>query len=213
MTKIELKNVSKTIKGKSVLRNISMTLEKGRVIGFSGVNGSGKTMLMRLIAGLIFPTNGEIIIDGKRLGKEIEFPESIGLLIENPSFLDYYSGFQNLKILSSIRKEVSEEEIRDIIRCVGLDPEDKKIYKKYSLGMKQRLGIAGALLEKPEILILDEPTNALDEDGVGMLKALVAGEKERGALVIVSCHDKEVLQSMTDEIYELREGSLIGKDK
>lgn len=213
MTKIELKNVSKTIKGKSVLRNISMTLEKGRVIGFSGVNGSGKTMLMRLIAGLIFPTNGEIIIDGKKLGKEIEFPESIGLLIENPSFLDYYSGFQNLKILSSIRKEVSEEEIRDIIRCVGLDPEDKKIYKKYSLGMKQRLGIAGALLEKPEILILDEPTNALDEDGVGMLKALVAGEKERGALVIVSCHDKEVLQSMTDEIYELREGSLIGKDK
>lgn len=205
---IKLNNISKNIKGADVLIDISMTLTSGRIIGFRGVNGSGKTMLMRMIAGLIRPTQGTVFIDGKVLGKDLSFPPSVGVLIENPAFLDNYSGFENLRVLSSIRKRVGEEEIKATIRAVGLDPENKKVYKKYSLGMKQRLGIAAAIMEHPDLILLDEPTNALDVDGVAMVQEVVQKEKERGALIILCCHDTEVLNAMADEIYHIQEGKL-----
>ena len=205
---IKLNNISKNIKGTDVLVDISMTLTSGHIIGFRGVNGSGKTMLMRLIAGLIRPTQGTVSIDGKVLGKGISFPPSVGVLIENPAFLDNYSGFENLQVLSSIRKRVGEEEIKATIRAVGLDPEHKKVYKKYSLGMKQLLGIAAAIMEHPDLILLDEPTNALDVDGVAMVQKVVQKEKERGALIILCCHDTEVLNAMADEIYHIQEGKL-----
>lgn len=210
MTTIHVEGVYKKLKGVTVINDISMELTSGRVIGFRGVNGSGKTMLMRLIAGLILPTKGTISIDGKLLGKEITFPRSIGILLENPAFLASYSGFDNLKMLASIRGQIDNEQINQTLRAVGLDQESsRKKYKKYSLGMKQRLGIAGAIMEQPDIVILDEPTNSLDTDGVEQVKHIVRKEKERGALVILACHDTDILGELADDIYYLENGSLI----
>jgi ABC-2 type transport system ATP-binding protein len=210
MMNIKISHVSKTIKNNPVIKDISMELQSGAVYGFKGINGSGKTMLMRLISGLIRPSQGEISMNGKILGKDISFPNSIGVFLENPAFLDAYSGFNNLKLLASIKSVASDEDIRNTLLRVGLDPDSNKKYKKYSLGMKQRLGIAAAIMEKPEIVILDEPTNSLDEDGVDLVKHIVRNEKERGALVIVSCHDEEILKGMSDEVFLLEQGRLIG---
>ncbi len=210
MMNIKISHVSKTIKNNPVIKDISMELQSGAVYGFKGINGSGKTMLMRLISGLIRPTQGEISMNGKILGKDISFPNSIGVFLENPAFLDAYSGFNNLKLLASIKSVASDDDIRNTLLRVGLDPDSNKKYKKYSLGMKQRLGIAAAIMEKPEIVILDEPTNSLDEDGVDLVKHIVRNEKERGALVVVSCHDEEILKGMSDEVFLLEQGRLIG---
>lgn len=206
--KIELDHISKTIKGADVLMEISMVLASGSIVGFRGVNGSGKTMLMRAIAGLIRPTKGTVTIDGKVLGKDISFPPSVGALIENPAFLEGYSGLENLRILASIRNRITDVDIKGTITAVGLDPENKKAYKKYSLGMKQRLGIAAAIMEHPDLILLDEPTNALDVDGVKMVKEVLQKEKRRGALIILCCHDTEILDLMADEIYHIQEGRL-----
>ena len=210
MVNIKISHVSKTIKNNPVIKDISMELQSGAVYGFKGINGSGKTMLMRLISGLIRPSQGEISMNGKILGKDISFPNSIGVFLENPAFLDAYSGFNNLKLLASIKSVASDDDIRNTLLRVGLDPDSNKKYKKYSLGMKQRLGIAAAIMEKPEIVILDEPTNSLDEDGVDLVKHIVRNEKERGALVVVSCHDEEILKGMSDEVFLLEQGRLIG---
>ena len=205
---IILKNVCKNIRKIPILCNISLELHSGIIYGLRGVNGSGKTMLMRLLAGLIRQTSGTISIDGKMLGKDISFPEDIGILIENPAFLDNYTGVENLRLLANIRGKVGEERLTEIINQVGLKPDDKRKYKQYSLGMKQRLGIAGAVLEHPSLLLIDEPTNALDSDGVEMVKQLVLEEKERGALIILACHDFSVLNYLSDEIFLVKEGSL-----
>ena len=210
MMNIKISHVSKIIKNNPVIKDISMELQSGAVYGFKGINGSGKTMLMELISGLIRPSQGEISMNGKILGKDISFPNSIGVFLENPAFLDAYSGFNNLKLLASIKSVASDDDIRNTLLRVGLDPDSNKKYKKYSLGMKQRLGIAAAIMEKPEIVILDEPTNSLDEDGVDLVKHIVRNEKERGALVIVSCHDEEILKGMSDEVFLLEQGRLIG---
>lgn len=210
MMNIKISHVSKTIKNNPVIKDISMELQSGAVYGFKGINGSGKTMLMRLISGLIRPSQGEISMNGKILGKDISFPNSIGVFLENPAFLDAYSGFNNLKLLASIKSVASDDDIRNTLLRVGLDLDSNKKYKKYSLGMKQRLGIAAAIMEKPEIVILDEPTNSLDEDGVDLVKHIVRNEKERGALVVVSCHDEEILKGMSDEVFLLEQGRLIG---
>lgn len=209
MTEISIQNLSKTIKGNAVIQDISMNLKSGVIYGFKGINGSGKTMLMRLICGLIRPTEGEIRINGKTLGKDLSFPESIGVFLENPAFLDSYSGFQNLKILASIKSVATDEDIRATLSRVGLSPNDKKKYRKYSLGMKQRLGIAAAIMEKPDIVILDEPTNSLDADGVMLVKQIMQEEKVRGALVILSCHDGALLEGLSDEIFLLECGHLV----
>ncbi len=208
MSKIVVNEVSKSIYGVPIINSVSMTLVSGNVYGFQGINGSGKTMLMRLICGLIYPTKGEIVIDGKRLGKEITFPQSVGLLLENPAFLDSYTGFENLEMLASIKNIITREEIHDAITSVGLDPLDKRKYKKFSLGMKQRLGIAAAIMEKPDILILDEPTNSLDSSGVSLVKTILAKERERGAIIILACHDLPVLQDVSDEIFLLEQGKI-----
>lgn len=208
MTTIQLTDVVKDIKGKRIIDHVNLHMESGKIAGLKGVNGSGKTMLMRLIAGLITPTSGSILINEKRLGKDITFPESIGILIENPAFLDAYSGFDNLKMLASIQKKITDDDIRETLSLVGLDPHDKKKYRKYSLGMKQRLGIAAAVMEEPDIVILDEPTNALDSDGVAMLKEILKRQKERNALVVISCHDLDTLKELSDEIFLMESGAL-----
>lgn len=208
MSEIVVNEVSKSIYGVPIINSISMKLVSGNVYGFQGINGSGKTMLMRLICGLIYPTKGEIIIDGKRLGKEITFPQSVGLLLENPAFLDSYTGYENLEMLASIKNIITREEIHEAITSVGLDPLDKRKYKKFSLGMKQRLGIAAAIMEKPDILILDEPTNSLDSSGVSLVKTIIAKERERGAIIILACHDLPVLRDVSDEIFLLEQGKI-----
>ncbi|MBE5891714.1 MAG: ATP-binding cassette domain-containing protein [Lachnospiraceae bacterium] len=207
--KIEIQNATKIIKGAVVLDDISLTFESGKIYGFRGKNGSGKTMLMRAIAGLITLTNGKILIDGKQLGKDFSFPESIGVLIENPSFIDSYSGYQNLKALADIKHLIGEEDIRNVISAVGLNPDDKKKYGKYSLGMKQRLGIAAAIMEKPDIILLDEPINALDEKGVEDIRKLLLDLRNGNRIIIVACHDREELNLLSDEIIELADGKVV----
>lgn len=209
--RMEVIEVSKVIRKHTVLDRVSCSMRSGKIYGIQGINGSGKTMLMRVLIGLIHPSSGKVLIDGKELGKELEFPKSIGFLLENPTFLDRYSGYQNLKMLASVKKIISDEEINKVLCLVGLDEEAaKKKYRKYSLGMKQRLGIAAAIMEKPEdIVILDEPTNALDTSGVELVKEIVRGEKKRGALVIISCHDLAILEELSDEIIKLESGKVI----
>ncbi len=209
--RIDIENLTKTIHGVTVLDNISVYFEQGKIYGLSGKNGSGKTMLMRSICGLIKPTSGRILIDGKILGKDFSFPASIGVLIENPSFISKYTGFKNLKMLASIQNKITDDDITDILNAVGLDPSDKRTYRKYSLGMKQRLGIACALMEKPDIILLDEPLNALDESGIPLVKNLLEQAKKRGAVIIISCHDKENLALLSDEILIMSEGKIISK--
>lgn len=209
-TVVRLEDYCKSFKSAEVLKNINLTLESGKVIGLKGKNGSGKTMLMRVISGLILPTSGKVYINDKELGRQISFPPSIGILIENPSFISNYTGFKNLKILASIQNRISDDEIRDAIRKVGLDPDDKRTFKKYSLGMKQRLGIAAAIMERPDIVILDEPINALDEAGAGLIKGLLDELKANGSLIIIACHDTEELNYLSDEIYEIYDGEITG---
>jgi ABC-2 type transport system ATP-binding protein len=206
---IRIENVSKSIKQKMVLEDINLCLMDGKTYGLKGINGSGKTMLMRIISGLIYPTEGKVYIDEKQLGKDISFPKNMGLLLENPSFLDSYTGFDNLKMLASLNDFISDDEIKISLKRVGLDPEDKRKYRKYSLGMKQRLGIAAAIMEKPKILILDEPLNALDTDGVRLFTEIIKEEKERGALIILACHEEEKLREYADVLIAMENGRII----
>lgn len=204
--KIQVQNATKIIKGTVILKNVELELESGKVYGLQGPNGGGKTMLMRLISGLIRPTEGQVIIDGKWLGKDMDFPPSMGLLIENPAFLPGYTGLENLNLLAQLQARADIEQIRRTIADVGLEPDDKRKYRKYSLGMKQRLGIAAAIMEQPELILLDEPTNALDEKGVAQIMRLIRRERARGALIIMACHDAAVLESVSDEIFTVAEG-------
>lgn len=210
---IEIKKLNKKIGRATVLDDIDLTIPNATIVGLQGINGSGKTMLIRSIAGLIKPTKGSVSIDGKTLWKDISFPPSIGALIENPAFLNSYTGFDNLEMLASLKHKISKQEIRAAIVRVGLDPDDKRKYKKYSLGMKQRLGIAAAIMEKPDIVLLDEPTNALDEEGVQTLKDIIIDQKERGAIVIVASHDRIFLESVAEIIYRFENGRLVGSRK
>lgn len=210
---IEVCHYTKEIKGKLVLDDVNCVFEAGVVYGLMGTNGSGKTMLMRAIAGLILPTKGHVSIDGRVLGeKGVSFPESIGVLIENPSFIDSYTGFKNLHLLASIQKKISDDQIRKTLERVGLDPCDKRKYRKYSLGMKQKLGIAAAIMEDPQIVILDEPLNALDEDGVRRVHAIIEEVKQAGHIVIIACHDKAELLSMVDVIYKIENGKIADRE-
>ncbi len=201
---VEIKNVSKKLSSRLVLNNVTCNFEYGKVYGLCGPNGSGKTMLLRAIGGLIVPDSGEILIDGKRLHKDISFPPNTGIVIESMSLLPQYNAFDNLKLLADIRKTASEKDIRNALARVGLK-SDLKV-KKYSLGMKQRLNIAQAIFEKQNIILLDEPTNALDEEGVRLIYKIIREEKERGALVIVATHHEEDLKEMCDVILKVSEG-------
>lgn len=205
---IIVKSATKYIKKALILDDVNIQLTGGKIYGLKGPNGSGKTMLMRLLCGLIRPTSGEVWIDGKKLGKDMDFPESVGLLIENPAFLPNYTGYENLELLAQIRGKIGAEEICQSLMEVGLDPHDPRRYRKYSLGMKQRLGIAAAIMEKPDLLIVDEPTNALDDSGVEQICTILRRERERGALVVIACHDSLLLETLSDEIYKIYEGKV-----
>ncbi len=206
---IKIEHVTKIIKKVTVLDDISLTLKSGVIYGLRGENGSGKTMLMRIISGLILPTTGEIFIDGKKLHKDMDFPESIGMLLENPAFLKEYTGFRNLKMLADLQDTVIDEDIVEALQKVGLAPKDPRKYKKYSLGMKQRLGIAAAIMGNPELIILDEPFNAIDEEGVAQIKQEIIKERDTGKLIIIACHDTASLEELADEVYRISNGRLI----
>ena len=206
---IELTNVSKKIKGVTVLDNVSLRMESGKIYGLKGKNGSGKTMLMRAVSGLIKVT-GTVDIDGKILGKDEMFPPSIGILIENPSFINNYTGFENLKTLASIRERIDDDKIKQTLSDVGLEPDDKRTFRKYSLGMKQRLGLAGALLGRPPILILDEPTNGLDPSGIHEIRNLVKSLPTLyDCTVLISSHMLSEIELMANDIGILNHGRLL----
>lgn len=206
--KIIIKNLTKKIRGTVILDDINLELTGGKVYGVSGKNGCGKTMLMRSICGLIKPTSGEVVINEKVLGKDMSFPESLGALIENPAFLGGYTGFDNLRILADIKGGTSDEQIKESLTKVGLDPDDKRKYRKYSLGMKQKLGIACAIMENPDVVILDEPINAIDEKGVKLIEKVLNELKEQGKIILIACHDKEELELLADEIFYMEEGKM-----
>jgi ABC-2 type transport system ATP-binding protein len=206
---IEIKDYSKQIKGTYVLKDINIRFESGTVYGLKGKNGSGKTMLMRAVSGLIKPTKGYVDINGEILGKDMSFPKSIGVLIENPAFLANCTGIENLRILASIQKKIGDKEIKEAMEAVGLEPDDKRKYRKYSLGMKQKLGIAAAFMEHPDIIILDEPVNAIDEQGVQLVEKILDNEKKRGAVIITACHDSEEMDRLADEVICIENGKIL----
>ncbi|MDE6852152.1 MAG: ATP-binding cassette domain-containing protein [Lachnospiraceae bacterium] len=206
---IKIEGLWKEIKHNVVLKDINLTLEGGRIYGIQGKNGCGKTMLMRSIAGLILPSKGKITINGKVLHKDISIPESIGVLIENPSFMNTYSGYENLRMLARLQKNVSESDIHELIKKVGLEENSRKKFGKYSLGMKQRLGIAAAIMGNPEIILLDEPINAIDGDGVEQITQLILGLKSKDRVILVACHDQAEMQLLADEIITMREGEFV----
>lgn len=204
-----INHVNKTLKDRKVLNDICVTFERGKIYGLRGINGSGKTMLMRMAAGLIFPDSGSVSIDGKQLGKDLSFPEKMGVLIENPAFLNAYTGRSNLELLNSLSEEAHPEDVETALLRVGLDPEDRRKYRKYSLGMKQRLGIAAAIMGQPDLLLLDEPINALDEGGIDLFEQIIQQEKDRGAMILVTCHDDERLRRWSDVIVEVVDGRIV----
>lgn len=211
MIEINIKSLCKSIKGITILDNISMNMSSGKIYGIKGKNGSGKTMLMRAISGLIIPDSGKIVINKKILHKDISFPDSIGILIETPSFLPQYTGYKNLKLLAGLSGTISENDIDLALKRVGLDPNDKRAYKKYSLGMKQKLGIAYAIMGEPDIIILDEPINALDEESVCNIKNVLLDIRNNDKLIIIACHDREELEYLSDIIFEIKDGRIIDR--
>lgn len=213
MTRINVVNYSKIIKGRVILEDVNLSLESGRIYGLKGVNGSGKTMLLRALCGLIYPTSGYVEVDGEKLRKNISFPRSVGALIESPAFLDNFTGYKNLEMIASLKEIASRQDIEDALTETGLDPYDARTYKKYSLGMKQKLGLACCFMEKPDIILLDEPFNALDEESVEKIKKIMIRHKERGALIVLACHDGQSLLSLSDEIYNVVEGRVTKADK
>ena len=206
MSEIIIENLSKTIKNNKILDNVNLTFESGHVYGLVGRNGSGKTMLLRAICGLIFPDSGKVIIDGKQLHKDISFPESCGIIIENTDLLPNFSAFDNLKMLSEIKNTANDNMIKSAIKSVGLDPDSKKKVKTFSLGMKQRLSIAQALFEDPDILLLDEPTNALDEDGVNDVRRILLEQKKKNKLIIIASHNNEDISLLSYTVISVSNG-------
>lgn len=212
MSTIEIKNLTKRYGEAEVLSNINMKLESGKIYGLVGRNGSGKTMLMKHILGFVKATQGTILINGKAVGENDDMQENIGAIIENPGFLPEYSGFTNLKLLAMIQGKIKDEQIKDAIRLVGLDPESKKAVGKYSLGMRQRLGLAQALMENPDILLLDEPLSGLDNDGVQEMWKLFLKQKEDGKLIVLASHSKEDIGALCDEIFRFDKGKMVGHE-
>lgn len=206
---IRVEGLSKSFNDISVLNNINLEFQSGKIYGIVGSNGSGKTMLLRAISGLIIPSEGQVEIDGKVLHKELSFPENMGLLIEKPELLNYLTGFENLKFLASIKHIISDEKIREYMQKFMLEPDSKKTVKKYSLGMKQKLGIIQAIMENQELLILDEPFNALDEATVQMLRKMFLEYKKTGKLLIITSHNAEDIEVLCDRVIHLCEGKVV----
>lgn len=208
-TCIEVQNVVKRFRDQVVLKNVLISFEKGQIHGIVGRNGSGKTVLFKCICGLMHPEEGVILVNGKRVGRDVDMPEDIGAIIEAPGFLPNYSGYKNLRFLANIRRKIGKEEILNVLKTVGLDPESRKHVGKYSLGMRQRLGIAQAIMEDPEILILDEPMNGLDNAGVQDIRALLLELKAQGKTILLASHNHEDIAALCDTVHEMDGGVLL----
>lgn len=208
-TCIEVQNVVKRFRDQVVLKNVSISFEKGQIHGIVGRNGSGKTVLFKCICGLMHPEEGVILVNGKRVGRDVDMPEDIGAIIEAPGFLPNYSGYKNLRFLANIRRKIGKEEILNVLKTVWLDPESRKHVGKYSLGMRQRLGIAQAIMEDPEILILDEPMNGLDNAGVQDIRALLLELKAQGKTILLASHNHEDIAALCDTVHEMDGGVLL----
>jgi ABC-2 type transport system ATP-binding protein len=206
MDVIQIKNLNITIKKKTILKDINVSFTQGQIHGLIGRNGSGKTMLMKCICGFVRPSSGEIVVNSQIVGKDCDFPQDVGIIIETPNFIPYYSGFKNLKLLADLNKKISVEEIKKSMECVGLDPNLKLHVRKYSLGMRQRLGLAQAIMENPSILILDEPTNALDKDGVADMREYLKRLKDDGKTILIASHSTEDIDTLCDTVHEMDKG-------
>lgn len=211
METIKIENASKKIKDTVIYENIDMVCESGSIVGLIGKNGAGKTMLLKSICGLTNYTGGEISVLGKKIGKDVEIPDSVGVIIEVPGFLPNLSGYKNLKYLADIKGKIGKDRIFEVIRQVGLDPESKKHVGKYSLGMRQRLGIAQALMEDPEILLLDEPMNGLDNKGVAEIKEILKDLRKRNKTIILASHHMEDIDELCDKVVVMDSGKIIDR--
>lgn len=200
--KIKLENLEKKLDGNVIIENVNMEFESGNIYGLVGRNGSGKTMIMKCLCGFM-KSKGDIIIDGVKVDTSKKYLDSVGVLIETPGFIEHYSAFDNLKELASIKKIASDDEIKELLNEVGLDWQDKKKVKKYSLGMRQKLGIAMAFLEEPELIILDEPFNALDEATEAIVVEMIKKRKEAGKLIIITCHDSSMIEELCSKVYKI----------
>ena len=205
---IEVKNVDLTLQKTEILKNVSVHFERQKIHGLIGRNGSGKTMLMKCICGFVKPTSGEITVNGKRIGRDRDFPENVGIIIETPGFIPYYSGLKNLKLLADLRGKISKNDVRKTMEQVGLDPNLKRHVRKYSLGMRQRLGLAQAIMEDPELLILDEPMNGLDKDGVKDMRQYLLDLKAKGKTIIIASHSAEDIEVLCNTVCEMDKGVL-----
>ena len=203
-----IKNVCKSFRENKILDNISVNFTNNRIHGLVGRNGSGKSMLLKCICGFTPITSGEIIVNGKKIGKDVDIPNDVGIIIESPGFLPKYSGYKNLKFLASINKHITKAEIKAAIERVGLDPDNRKWVGKYSLGMRQRLGIAQAIMENPPILLLDEPLNGIDKHGIKDIRNLLLQLRDEGKTIVLASHSAEDIDILCDAVYEMDEGKL-----
>ena len=205
---LKAEHVSKTIKNARILKDINLELNGGTVYGFTGRNGSGKTMLFRALSGLMRLTEGTVTFDGKTLGKDFSVLPGLGIVLENVGLFTNMTGKENLKYLAGLTGRIGDKEIAHALERVGLDPEDKRTYRKYSLGMKQRLAIAQAIMESPDVIMLDEPTNGLDDSGVKLIRNLIMEEKRRGAIVLLASHNRDDIRALADKLYHIESGEL-----
>lgn len=203
---VYVNNVSLTINRHRILQDVSMQADAGEAVGIIGGNGSGKTMLMKCICGFVHPDSGVIRVRGKQVGTDVDFPPNIGIIIENPGFIPYYSGIKNLKMLAGLNRKITVEQIAEAMKLAGLDPELKRHVGKYSLGMRQRLGIAQAIMENPDILILDEPMNGLDKEGVADMRRLFGQMKEEGKTMVIASHNADDIDILCDHVWEMEKG-------
>lgn len=208
MSGISVQNVGLTINKEIILENICLEVASGEIVGIVGRNGSGKSMLMKCICGFITPTEGEIRVNNIMVGKEADFPTSVGIIIETPGFIPYYSGYRNLKLLAELNGKMKREQIKESMLAVGLDPKLRRPVRKYSLGMRQRLGIAQAIMEKPEVMILDEPFNGLDSDGASEMRNLLLQYKKQGKAMLIASHISEDIEILCDRVIRLEHGHM-----
>lgn len=208
MDMITVNNVNLTLSKNHILKDVSVSFEAGKIHGLIGRNGSGKTMLMKCICGFVGVTDGEVFVDGKRVGKDVDFPDDMGIIIETPGFIPYYSGFKNLKLIAGLNHKIDKDKISETMRQVGLDPKLKRHVRKYSLGMRQRLGLAQAMMEEPKILIMDEPFNGLDKEGVEEMREYLLGYKQQGKTILLSSHSAEDISALCDTVCEMEKGRL-----
>lgn len=208
---LEVKGINKKIRKTTILTDINLSLKSGKVYGFVGRNGSGKTMLFRALSGLMKIDSGEIIYQSKRLHEDFPVLPNLGLTIENAGLYSEFTGFKNLQLLAKLNNKIDDQQIKSAIKRVGLDPDDKRTFKKYSLGMKQRIVLAQAIMERPDIIMLDEPTNSLDEDSVKQIRQVIREEKERGAMILLASHNKEDINLLADQVFRIDQGHIVNE--